>query len=212
MILCDIGNSFLHFYYHGKVWRESKDNLSVKDSKEIIIFISVNEELTKTLLYSHASCFDLTPFLSLDTNYKGLGVDRIAACKAIKDGVIVDAGSAITIDVMQQDIHLGGYILPGIAQYKKVLGLIPILDCEMNLGVSVDTFPQNTRDAVSFGMLKSILLMIENTSKSKKIYFTGGDGKFLSRFFVNCIYDELLVFKGMQKVITEEITSKGIVL
>ena len=40
-----------------------------------------------------------------------------------------------------------------------------------------------------FGIV--IMLLIENFSKNKKIYFTGGDGKFLSRFFENAIYDDL---------------------
>ena len=212
MILCDIGNSFLHFYYRGRVWREAKTQLTPKDPKEVIIFISVNEDSAKSLLDSHPYCFDLLPFVSLDTNYKGLGVDRIVACNAITDGVIVDAGSAITIDIMHQAIHLGGCIMPGISRYREMFSSIAVLDCEFNLGVALDTFPQNTKDAVSYGMLKSILLMIENLSKGKKIYFTGGDGKFLSRFFENCIYDDLLIFKGMQNIFTNKIISKGIQL
>lgn len=165
MILCDIGNTFLHFYYRGRIWKEEKTKLTPKDSKELIMYISVNEDSTNTLLYAHPRCFDLTPYLNIDTNYKGLGIDRIAACKAISDGVIVDAGSAITVDIMQQGIHLGGFIMPGIAKYRKMFSSISVLDCEMNLGVDLDTFPQNTRDAVSYGMLNSILLMLKNTSK-----------------------------------------------
>lgn len=210
MILCDIGNSFLHFYYRGKVWKESREKLSQKDADEIIIFISVNKESTKSLLYSHPRCFDLTPFLTIDTTYKGLGIDRIAACNAIKDGVIIDAGSAITVDIMQDGIHLGGYILPGLSQYKTLFSSIEVLNCDLNLAIDLDMFPQNTRDAVSFGTLKSIVLMIKNTSKNKKIFFTGGDGKFLSRFFKDCIYDDLLVFKGMQNVIDNKIINQGV--
>ena len=161
---------------------------------------------------SHPRCFDLTPYLELDTTYKGLGVDRIASCMAIHDGVIVDAGSAITIDIMQQGIHLGGFIMPGIAQYRKMFSCIAILDCEMNLAIDLEVFPQNTRDALSYGMLKSIVLTLKNASKNKKIYFTGGDGKFLSHFFENSFYDDLLVFKGMQKSIQDHFTSKGIYL
>lgn len=212
MILCDIGNSFLHFYYRGRIWKESKDKLSQKDANEIIIFISVNEQSTQSLLHSHPRCFDLTPLLSIDTTYKGLGIDRIAACNAIKDGVIVDAGSAITIDIMQDGIHLGGYIMPGLAQYRKLFSAISVLDCDLNLAIDLDMFPQNTKDAVSFGTLKSIILMIKNTSKNKKIYFTGGDGKFLSRFFTDCIYDDLLIFKGMQNTIESKIINKGVTL
>ena len=212
MILCDIGNTFLHFYYRGRVWKENRNNLSQKDLNEVVIYISVNQESTRSLLLSHPYCFDLTPYMSLDTNYKGLGIDRIAACNAISAGVIIDAGSAITLDVMHGGLHLGGCILPGIAQMQKSFKSIPILDCGINLSVPLDTFPQNTKDAVSYGVLKPIMLLIENFSKNKKIYFTGGDGKFLSRFFENAIYDDLLIFKGMQNIITTKITSKGIYL
>ncbi|WP_297812711.1 type III pantothenate kinase [uncultured Helicobacter sp.] len=210
MILCDIGNTFLHFYYRGRIWKEEKNKLTPKDSKELVMYISVNEDSTNALLCTHPRCFDLTPYVNIDTTYKGLGIDRIAACKAISDGVIVDAGSAITVDVMHQGIHLGGFIMPGITQYRKMFSSISVLDCEINLAVGLDTFPQNTRDAVSYGMLNSIVLVLKQTSKNKKIHFTGGDGKFLSRFFKDCFYDDLLVFKGMQKAINENFTSQGI--
>ena len=212
MILCDIGNSFLHFYYRGKVWKENREDLSIKDPKETIIYISVNGDSTMALLRSHKRCFDLSEFLNLDTTYKGLGIDRIATCMAINDGVIVDAGSAITVDVMQQGIHLGGFIMPGIAQYRAMFSKITVLDCEMNLAVALNAFPQNTKDAVSYGMLQSIVLMLQTTSKNKKIYFTGGDGKFLSHFFDDCLFDDLLIFKGMQKAIEQNFTAQGIYL
>ncbi|EEO25313.1 type III pantothenate kinase [Helicobacter winghamensis] len=212
MILCDIGNSFLHFYYRGRIWKEDKHALTPKDPKETIIFISVNKDSTNALLRSHNRCFDLCDYLSLDTTYKGLGVDRVAACMAINDGVIVDAGSAITIDVMHQGIHLGGFIMPGISQYRKMFENIAVLDQDMNFAVDLYAFPQNTKDAISYGMLKSIVLMLQTTSKNKRIHFTGGDGKFLSHFFKNCFYDDLLVFKGMQKAIEINFTAKGIYL
>ncbi|MDD6055966.1 MAG: type III pantothenate kinase [Helicobacter sp.] len=212
MILCDIGNSFLHFYQKGKVWKEASDKITQKDPKELILYISVNDNSLESLLYSHPKCFDLAPYLHLDSTYKGLGVDRVAVCKAVSDGVIVDAGSAITIDVMQDDIHLGGYIMPGISLYKKAFSSISALDLEISLSADLDAFPQNTKDALSYGVLKSIILMIENTAKNKRVYFTGGDGKFFSRFFKNSIYNELLIFDGMQKAIFENFTQKGIYL
>lgn len=168
MILCDIGNTFLHFYYRGRVWKEKRNNLSQKDSSEVVIYISVNQESTRSLLLSHPYCFDLTPYMNLDTNYKGLGIDRIAACNAISDGVIIDAGSAITLDIMHDGLHLGGCILPGIAQIQKGFKSISVLDCGINLSVPLDTLPQNTKDAVSYGILKPIILLIENFSKNKK--------------------------------------------
>ena len=208
MILCDVGNTFLHFYHHGKIWKETKDDISKKDSKEVIFFISVNQDSTQALLHSHPQCFNLSPYIILDTAYVGLGIDRKAACISIRDGVIVDAGSAITIDIMQDNIHLGGYIMPGITKYRKIFSDIAILDCELNLAVDLEAFPQNTKDAISSGILKSIFLTISSLSKNKKLYFTGGDGKFLSRYFPKAIFDDTLLFKGMQKVIAKEIIQK----
>ena len=40
-------------------------------------------------------------------------------------------------------------------------------------------------------------------AKVKKIYFTGGDGKFFAKFFENSIFDNTLVFKGMQKALKD---------
>ncbi|WP_300936936.1 type III pantothenate kinase, partial [Helicobacter japonicus] len=122
------------------------------------------------------------------------------------DGVIIDAGSAITIDVMQEGIHLGGYIMPGLESYKKMYADISrVLGRDIEPGVDLTQLPQNTSDAISFGVLKSIILMIKNTSRTKKLYFTGGDGKFFARFFEDAIYDNTLVFKGMQKALQKHI-------
>lgn len=119
---------------------------------------------------------------------------------------MVDSGSAITIDIMQEGIHLGGYILPGIDSYRRFFhSIAQVLRVDFNLGVSLDSLPQNTRDATSYGCLKSIILTIKEVAKDNYIYFTGGDGKFLSRFFENSIYDNTLVFKGMLKAIEDNL-------
>lgn len=52
-------------------------------------------------------------------NYKQLGVDRwlamIGACsKTSKPTLIIDAGTAITVDVVLEKKHLGGLIVPGL--------------------------------------------------------------------------------------------------
>ncbi|RDU64807.1 type III pantothenate kinase [Helicobacter sp. MIT 14-3879] len=203
MLLCDIGNTYFHFFYRGRIWKEEPNLLSRKNEEYRIYYISVNERNEKKLLESHNNCLNIDRFLSLDTIYRGLGIDRIAACFGIKNGIIIDAGSAITIDVMQEGIHLGGYILPGIESYRRLFANIDVLNVEFNLNVSLDTMPQNTRDAVSYGCLKGIILSIKDIAKDNFIYFTGGDGKFLSRFFDNSVYDNTLVFKGMTKAVND---------
>ncbi len=201
MLLCDIGNTYLHFFCKGKMWKEKPSSIAKKNPEMPIYYISVSKKNEKKLLESHSRCVNIEKFLKLDTAYKGLGVDRKAACLAIQDGIIVDAGSAITIDIMQSGIHLGGYILPGLSNYKRLFSSIDALRMDFNFDISLVSLPQNTRDAISFGCIRSIVLTIQNVAKDDCVYFTGGDGKFLSRFFDRSIYDNTLVFKGMLKVL-----------
>ena len=96
--------------------------------------------------------------------------------------------------------------MPGLESYKKMYADISrVLGRDIEPGVDLTQLPQNTSDAISFGVLKSIILMIKNTSRTKKLYFTGGDGKFFARFFEDAIYDNTLVFKGMQKALQKHI-------
>lgn len=203
MLLCDIGNSFFHFFYKGRVWREEPNALSRKNEDYRIYYISVNARNERKLLETHNNCQNIANLINLDTIYQGLGIDRKAACFGIENGIIIDAGSAITIDIIQERVHLGGYILPGIESYRRLFANIEVLNVELNLGVSLESIPQNTRDAVSYGCLKSIILSIKSIAKDNFIYFTGGDGKFLSRFFPNSLFDGTLVFQGMKKAIEE---------
>ncbi|MCH5313951.1 MAG: type III pantothenate kinase [Helicobacter sp.] len=206
MLLCDVGNTFLHFYHKGRIWKEKPYSLTKKKEDVPIYYISVNERFEHCLLASHPYCINVSEHIEIQTQYNGLGVDRKAACKAVDNGVIIDAGSAITADVMEGGIHIGGYIMPGLEAYRKMYADIsPVLDRGVEPSVNLASLPQNTTDAISFGVLKSIILMIKNTSRTKKLYFTGGDGKFFARFFENAIYDNTLVFKGMQKALQKHI-------
>lgn len=71
----------------------------------------------------------------------------------------------------------------------------------INPNVILDALPQKTEDAISYATIKSILMMLEETCRDKTIFFTGGDGKFFSKYFKNSIYDRSLIFRGMLKVL-----------
>ena len=45
--------------------------------------------------------------------------------------------------------------------------------------------------------------MLKHTTQTKKMYFTGGDGKFFAKYFENSIFDNTLIFKGMQQALKE---------
>ncbi len=205
MILCDIGNSFYHFYKEGKVWREPVSGMPSLAEDEQIFAVSVNADALQRLSRKYDT-IDLSDELPFDTEYVGLGADRAFACYAANDGVIVDAGSAITVDIMQEGLHLGGFILPGISTFVESYAKISKrLDVGFNMGVNLDALPQNTKDAISYGTMISIVGAIKEASRNKFIYFTGGDGKFLSRFFENrSAVDDTLIFKGIMKLIKEK--------
>ncbi|PAF52650.1 type III pantothenate kinase [Helicobacter sp. 13S00477-4] len=199
MILCDIGNTYIHFYDRRRIWKNEPKKIEKKELHSDIYYISVNMENEKRLLKAHKNSYNMSKIVELQTPYKGLGVDRKAACLGISDGVIIDAGSAITVDIMEKEVHLGGYILPGLASYIQAYRQISsALDKKLNLAVSLDELPLDTQSAIGFGILQSITSSINGIIKDKKVYFTGGDGKFLSKFFAESIYNEMLVFNGMQ--------------
>lgn len=195
MILADIGNSYIKVYQKGAVRSFEVSEGLKRYGSERVYYISVNNNYTDI----PKNWTDIAEKIELDTSYLGLGIDRKAVCMAVTDGVIVDAGSAVTVDVMQNGVHLGGYILPGIqAMMGAYHSISPKLAVSLNPNVELGVLPQNTKDAVNYAIISSIKSMIQTTARGK-IYFTGGDGKFLSKLFENSIYDETLVFQGMMK-------------
>lgn len=205
MILCDIGNSFYHFYKDGKVWKQSVDSVPELNENKEIFAVSVNDAALAALSKKY-DVKDISNILHFDSDYVGLGADRAFACYAANDGVVVDAGSAITVDIMQGGFHLGGFILPGISTLVESYAKISKkLDVGFNMGVGLSALPQNTKDAISYGTLMAVIASIKDASRGKFIYFTGGDGKFLSRFFEDrSAVDDTLIFKGMLKLIKRE--------
>ncbi len=192
MLLYDVGNTNIKCYDDGEI--TIVDDF---DEKRDFYYISVNPKIE-----DFKNGIDLAPYFKFKTDYKGMGIDRVSACYSIYDGVIVDVGSAITVDVMSNGEHLGGFILPGIGAYKESFATISsalIFDIDNNLNLK--KLPQNTNEALNFAIFKSIYLMIKEVSDAKKIYFCGGDALMVSRFFKESEYKKDLVFDGMKKVI-----------
>ncbi|ARR02135.1 pantothenate kinase, type III [Campylobacter vicugnae] len=202
MILCDIGNTNATFFDGRKIWNLSIDEFNTYEPKEKIYYINVNEKVAQKL--SNPLFINIEPYIKLNSTYIGLGVDRAAACYAINNGLIVDAGSAITLDLMANGCHIGGFIMPGITTTLSSLkNISPRLDIPLNSQVDLECLPQRTQDAISYGVIKPIVNLINDFASGKSIYFTGGDGEFLSRFFSQSLYDRMLIFRGMQRAINE---------
>jgi len=199
MILCDIGNTSYHFLDSDKDYKEDVNIFNPSIIKEKVFYICVNPKI-KIVLESLDNWIDLARKIDIKNYYETMGTDRIFACEAISDGVIVDAGSAITVDIVKSGIFDGGFIYPGKKAMKETYkNISSALNYEFNYLLDFDKLPKNSQDSISYGYLK--LLYSEVNSYNIPIYLTGGDAKLFSKLFPKAEIDEMLIFKGMKKII-----------
>ncbi len=203
MLLADIGNTHFHIYNGNNVEHLSYDNAIVKYQNEPLCYISVKHQHSSEI-EQIKDWKNISSLVHIEGDYETMGVDRRALCLSHKNGVFVDAGSAITVDVVEEGVYLGGYIFPGIKtmldSYEKIS---PALKTDLNNTISLSRLPATTKDGISYGIIASIKALIDKHSDGKTLYFTGGDGQFLSTFFEKAVYDEMLVFNGMSQAIKE---------
>ena len=211
MILCDIGNTTFHFKIKNKDFKIGVNNSlkSIFKKKDKIYFIGVNKKATKKLIEQYPNAIDIKDMIDFTTDYHGMGIDRKVVCSYIKNGIIVDAGSAITVDIMKKGKHKGGYISTGIDAYKRIYpNISKKLSFQFSNNINLDKIPLNTNDAINYAILNAIIAPIENIYQQYKLplYFTGGDGKILFKYFKSkdTKYDKNLIFKSMKKIISSK--------
>ncbi len=204
MILCDVGNTRMHFLDNGTLMHFGFDEGLKRYKDESLYFICVNESMRAKIAEEAPGWIDLSESKLLQSDYRGLGVDRQAACLALHDGVVIDAGSAVTVDIMQNGIHKGGWIWPGISFFRDAYARIsPRLSVEIDPNTDVDRLPLDTQSAVSFAVLAPVKALTETFASKKPVTVTGGDARFFAPLFPEATVDELLVFRGMEKMIKE---------
>lgn len=215
MILCDIGNTTYHFKVDKKSFKvstnESLNHLPLY--KDTVYFISVNNKATKVFLKKYPKAINLKTIIDFKTAYEGMGIDRQVVCHYIKDGIIVDLGSALTVDIMKKGKHKGGFILPGIEAYKSIYPKISKkLSFDFEKNTNLDKIPLTTNDAINYAIFSAITLpIIKEYEKYKtKVYFTGGDKDLLKNYFVDIPikYKNNMIFTSMKKIIKESNNKK----
>ena len=198
MILADIGNTNIHIYQNGKIYDIKKP----EKLNDEVYYISVNEKKEKEFLKLNPNAVNLKNYAEFKSGYKNLGIDRIMACIAIQNGVVIDAGSAVTIDVMKDGVHQGGIIAPGLFAFKEAFAKISEVLKVKYTKIDLNKLPHNTNEALIYGSVGLIVNQIK--SFEGPYYFTGGDGEFLAEF-VDGVYIKDLVFRGMKTVIKEKL-------
>ncbi|MGZ8257946.1 MAG: type III pantothenate kinase [Methylotenera sp.] len=165
-----------------------------------------------------------------------LGSDRWAALIAawhIKQApcVVVNAGTAVTIDALATDaatingMFLGGLILPGLDLMQQSLGLataqLPKLDPNLNLcsapQIPVEIFAKNTADAIYAGALYAILGAITQMARelhhqckqAPYIVISGGNAPLI---YKHASHDNLMSGVTKQVVIVDNLVLQGLYL
>lgn len=199
MILCDIGNTSYHFLTHGVDSKKSVESFDPSTITETVFYISVNKRV-KELLKPLKNWIDLSLHVEMKNFYATMGIDRVLASLAVQNAIIIDAGSAVTVDVVKDGEFMGGFIYPGVrAMSKTYKDISPALEYEFNFDINLEILPKNSQDAISYGYLKT--LHVEVMKHNMPVILTGGDALKFAKIFPDAVIDESLIFKGMKNII-----------
>ena len=151
-----------------------------------------------------------------------LGVDRIAAAvgavvsERCSSCMIVDFGTAITIDVVEDGIFKGGNISPGATTRMRALhdytNRLPM--CEPT--DECLSYGRTTREAIEQGVMQGITHEIEGyidsflvKNEEKSIIFTGGEAKYFANRIKNAIFAKCdLVVCGLNSILEYNASEK----
>lgn len=199
MLLCDIGNTSYHFYDGTRDYKAPVEAFEPAAVSEPVYFICVNPSVSKRV-ESLSNWHNLRPMIDWEHYYPTMGIDRVCACEAVSDGVIVDAGSAITVDLVRGGRFVGGFISPGLKALREAyLAVSNALDYSFNFEMQLDKMPSNSRDAVTYGTLG--LVVREVRRLNAPVILTGGDAQTLHPLLPDAALEPLLLFRGMTKII-----------
>ena len=153
-----------------------------------------------------------------------LGADRIAVavgvvCElGIRDALIVDMGSAITYDIVENGVFKGGNISLGVAMRFRALheftASLPL--CEM--AEPNGEFGKSTKEAIEQGVMQGILYEIEgyvervlSENDKKSIIFCGGDAEsFVNRIKSAIFAPRKLMFTGLNRILEYNVSQNNI--
>jgi len=156
---------------------------------------------------------DCSKYISLayKNNLNNLGMDRAlnlvgASVKTKKDVIVIDAGTATTIDYLDSNKkHLGGIILPSKNLIDSIF--LEMLDFDFtNEELTNGVLSSNTRSCIengstisAYNVINNILdKMINDNSLSPEIYVTGGNSQdVLDNCNYPIIHVESLLFEGI---------------
>ena len=191
---------------------------STRQGAEKIVEL-LRSKLDKVLLFSSQT---EVPIEVEYSSRQTLGADRVAmavgvVCEmGIEDALIVDMGSAITFDVVENGVFKGGNISLGVAMRFRALNeftaSLPLCKAtEPN-----DEFGKSTTEAIEQGVMQGVLYEIEGyverifeKNDKKSVIFCGGDAESFVNRIKNAIFaPRKLMFTGLNRILEHNV-SKG---
>ncbi len=153
-----------------------------------------------------------------------LGTDRIAVavgvvCEmGVQNALIVDMGSAITFDMVENGIFKGGNISLGVAMRFKALNqftaALPLCEATEPNGA----FGNSTVEAIEQGVMQGVLYEIEGyaervlqKNEKNSIIFCGGDAESFVNRIKNAIFaPRKLMFTGLNLILEYNVSKNNI--
>ncbi len=158
------------------------------------------------------------------TSRQTLGTDRIAVAvgvvcnMGIKDALVVDMGSAITFDIIENGAFKGGNISLGVAMRFKALheftAALPLCQ-SAEVG---ENFGSTTKEAIEQGVMQGVLYEIEGyirrvlqKNEKNNIIFCGGDAESFVNRIKNAIFaPRKLMFTGLNEILEYNVSKNNI--
>jgi len=177
-----------------KIWISNvTSNFHIKNKPNILLVES--QERYKSLINS----YEEPNMLGSD---RWLGMIAIHEINPSKCFILVDIGTAVTIDVVDNSgLHLGGIIFPGLYKIRETFEHFPVSNKIKTFEIS-----HSTKGAWSIGTLGLIVNAINRKVHDIKvskpdidIYLTGGGFNEVEKFLdFSYVYDKNLVLDGLE--------------
>jgi type III pantothenate kinase len=144
-------------------------------------------------------------------NPSEIGADRVANVFAVAfdhpNALVIDAGTAITIDVVKDGNYEGGVIMPGLmtavySLFEKTAKLP-----QVDLHVPTNCVGKDTSENIRIGIVKGSACALNGLIKEMKtiydtpptVFLTGGQSKVLEKLVEHDYLDPDLTLRGMFK-------------
>jgi len=192
----------------GQISDPSEVRVDVSAVRGIENLTEVFAELNFSQVFFHKTQAESNGVINSYEVPERMGIDRwlvmLAGQQQFAQGfIVVDAGTAFTIDVVEAGVHQGGYILPGVNMAQQAL--YGNTDKVKPYGEEQAENPdgqlgKNTVQCVEFGILNQLLAIVRQVQQDfpqLSVLLTGGDAALFAPYLKQAVLDADLVFKGL---------------